>query len=213
MGQFRASSVSSWTVRAALVAIACVTFTTGVCAAAGSALPSAFDRDPTASDRLPATFEGFRSAFGGGPAYDSRRVATLSGTKHVWTVFIFKQRREQRVNVCLFIFTRSARTGGGGAGGGCSPSNKFFGTGGNVAASATGRVLAGVTSDHVARVQVIGSLGKVHALRLTPDKGFIFNCRAYNGCACVIARLEAYDRRGNRIEAQDWRSSAPNCRR
>ena len=31
------------------------------------------------------------------------------------------------------------------------------------------------------------------------DLGFIFNCRAYNGCACVIARLEAYDRRGNRI--------------
>jgi hypothetical protein len=43
------------------------------------------------------------------------------------------------------------------------------------------------------------------------DQGFIFNCRAYNGCACVVSRLQAFDRAGRILESQDW--LAPTCRR
>jgi len=180
-----------------------------VSAAAASDLPSAFTRAPSAADQLPPTFTGLP---GEGRPYESRRIATLSGTKRDWSVFIFKQKVKKRINVCLFVFTRE-RDGGGGAGGGCSPSELFFGPGRRVAASATGRVLAGVAPSRVARVVVIGSRGVAHEVPLSRDKGFIFNCRAFNGCACVISRLQAFDKLGNRIANQDWRSSAPNCRR
>lgn len=190
--------------RAALAAIVCAWLATGMCAAAASDLPSAFTRAPSAADQLPPTFPGISD---GGRPYESRRIATLSGAKREWSVFIFKQKIKKRINVCLFVFTR-----GQGAGGGCSPSESFFGPGGDVAASSS-RVLAGVTSDRVARVVVIGSLGVAHEVPLSRDKGFIFNCRAFNGCSCVISRLQAFDVLGNRIENQDWRSSAPNCRR
>lgn len=181
--------------------------------AQGPGLPSAFDRAPTTADQLPDNFPGVGNA---GPPHHSRRIATLSGTKRQWSVYIFKQRIKNRllqagakpqVNICLFVFT-DGQSGGGG----CSPTALFFGPDGAITASSS-RVLAGVASDRVARVVVIGSQGKTHEVPLSRDKGFIFNCRAYNGCACAISRLQAFDKLGNRIENQDWRSNAPNCRR
>jgi len=175
-----------------------------VCAAAAASdLPSAFTRAPSAADQLPPTFPGVPD---GGRPYESRRIATLSGTKREWNVFIFKQKIKKRINVCRFVFTRNQ-----GAGGGCSPSESFFGPGRQVSAGA-GRVLAGVASDRVTRVVVIGSLGVVHEVPLSSDNGFIFNCRAFNGCACVVSRLQAFDRMGRRITNQDWRGSR-SCRR
>lgn len=191
--------------------IVCATLTTGVCAAAASTIPSAFARAPVASDQLPASFKGIP---GEASPQDSRRVATLRGTKRAWSVYIFKQAMtnrqtlKKRPNICVFVFTHGQ--GGPGGGGGCSPSESFFGPGRQVSAS-MGRVLAGVASDEVARVTVIGSHGVVHPVVLSPDHGFIFNCRAYNGCACVVSRLQAFDHSGRRIANQDL--SAPNCRR
>jgi hypothetical protein len=198
-------------VRAALAAIVCALLVTGVCAAAAPDLPSAFTRAPTAADQLPPSVRGVP---GEGRPYASRRIASLSGTKRQWSVFIFKQRIKKRINVCLFVSFVFARDpdGVGGAGGGCSPSESFFGPSRDVAASSS-RVLAGVASRRVARVVVIGSLGVAHEVPLSRDNGFIFNCRAFNGCACVISRLQAFDKLGNLIENQDWRSSAPNCQK
>ena len=45
-----------------------------------------------------------------------------------------------------------------------------------------------------------------HPVALTPDGGFIWNCRAYNGCACVVAELRAFDQMGKLVTRQDWRS-------
>lgn len=191
--------------RAAVTAILCAALTTGVCAAAAPSLPSALSRTPVATDRLPSTFQGIP---GEGRPYDIRRIATYKATKRHWSVYIFRQEVNGSTHVCVFVFTRGEL--GGGAGGGCSPSRSFFGPGRQLAASA-GRVLAGVASDRVARVVVIGSLGVVHQVPLSPDHGFIFNCRAYNGCACVVSRLQAFDRAGNRITNQNWLS--PTCRR
>lgn len=182
----------------------CASLATGVSAADASNLPSAFTRSPTAADQLPPTF---RWIHGGGRPYESRRIATLSGTKREWDVYIFKQRITKRINVCLVVFTRDQ-----GAGGGCSPAKSFFSRSRDIVASSS-RVVAGVASDRVARVVIIGSRGVAHDVPLSRDRGFIFNCRAFNGCACVISRLQAFDRLGNRIANQDWRSSAPNCRR
>ncbi|MGH9204414.1 MAG: hypothetical protein ACRD2A_24565, partial [Vicinamibacterales bacterium] len=174
-------------------------------------LPSAFERAPATSDQLPGSFQGIP---GDGRPYDSRRIATLSGTKRHWSVYIFKQRiknrllaAKPRLNICLFVFTD-----GHGGGGGCSPTALFFGPDGAITASSS-RVLAGVASDRVVRLVVVGSQGKRHNVRLSRDKGFIFNCRAFNGCACVISRIQAFDRQGNRIANENWTSRALNCRR
>ncbi len=197
--------------KALLAAIFCAALAAGVSGAATSTIPSAFARAPVASDQLPGNFQGVPD---GGLAHDSRRIATLQGTKRSWSVYIFKQTIRNRLlnpsvrpNICLFIFTS-----GQGAGGGCSPTDLFFGPR-HVSASATGRVLAGVASDRVARVVVVGSRRVVHEAPLSADQGFIFNCRAYNGCACVVSRVQAFDKSGKRIANQDWRSSARNCRR
>jgi hypothetical protein len=206
-------------VRAAIAALACLTLTTGVCAAAGSTLPSAFERDATKADRLPASLRDWGGTPGEGRPYQGRRIATLSGTKRVWTLYIFKQRRtnplrpgDTGVHVCVFAWMRDRGSPRGGGGGGCSPADRFFAAGRDISASSS-RVIAGVASDRVARVVIVGSLGRVHKVPLTADNGFIFNCRAYNGCACVVSRIQAFDRSGQRIEDQDWRSSARNCRR
>jgi hypothetical protein len=198
----------------AIAVVLCAAVSSVALAASAPGLPSAFSRPAVPADRLPRGFQGVFDR-GGGLPYDSRRIATLSGTKRQWSVYIFKQRIKNRllksgarprVNVCLFVFTD-----GQGGGGGCSPTAVFFGAGRQVNASSS-RVFAGVATDRVARVVVIGSQGVVHEVPLSPDHGFIFNCRAYDGCACVVSRLQAFDRMGRRITNQDWVGSR-SCRR
>jgi hypothetical protein len=201
--------------RLAIAAAVCSTIGGVALAASAPGLPSAFSRPAVGTDQLPARFRGVP---GEGLPYDSRRIATLPGRKRDWSVFVFKQTVKYRYlnpsvrpSICLFIFT-SGKSGQD-VGGGCSPAELFLGPTRHVSASATGRVLAGVTSDRVVRVVVIGSQGKAHDVPLSADKGFIFNCRAYNGCACVVSRLQAFDKFGNRITNQNWLSPARNCRR
>lgn len=192
--------------------MACACLSGVALAAEQGSVPSAFSRPATDADRLPATFSN--DLLGGeSRPFDSRRIALYKGTKRTWTLYIFKQRmrgfnqqKPAREHICVFVFE------GSGAGGGCSPTASFFGPGRPVNAGSS-RVLAGVAADQVARIAVVGSRGVVHNVPLTPDQGFIFNCRAFNGCACVLSRLQAFDKLGNRIANQDWRSSAPNCRR
>jgi hypothetical protein len=193
--------------RLAVAAIASAIFASSGLAAATSTLPSAFARPAEATDRFPGTL----AMPGGGRPFDSRRVAVLQTWKWEWSVFIFKQRVGKRLHVCSFVHSRLRDGQDRGLGGGCSPAGSFFGRG-DVNAGATGRVLAGVTSDRVAKLHVVGSRGVVHDVPLSRDHGFVFNCRAYNGCACVVSHVRAFDERGRLLESQDWRSSARNCR-
>jgi hypothetical protein len=194
-------------VRLAIAAILCAFSSSIALAAAAPSVPSAFSRPAVATDRLPSTFPGAPNV-SGTQAYDSRRIATYQDTKRRWRLYIFKQVLRGRENICLYVFQ------GLGGGGGCSPTSSFFAPGRQVAASRSGRELAGVASDEVARVFVIGPRGVVHRVALTSDQGFIFTCRAYNGCWCVVSRLQAFDGQGKLITNQRW-GVAPgrNCRR
>jgi len=189
-------------VRLAVVAVA-VFVAAGVAAAASgpTTIPSAFARSATPADRLPATF----AQRAGSRPFDSRRIATYTdGKRRLWSVYVFKQIIRNRLNICV------ATLRGSGGGGGCSPSSEFFAPGRWVVAG-EGRLMAGVAADNVATLRLIGSHGSVHTVKLTRDHGFIYDCNAYNGCSCLIARVQAFDSAGRLISDQDWLGSS--CRR
>lgn len=77
--------------------------------------------------------------------------------------------------------------------------------------SAALRLFAGIAANEVTRVVLVGSRGVRHRLQLSSDGGFIYDCRAYNGCACLVARLDAHDDQGKRVTHESWLS--PTCRR
>ena len=136
---------------------------------------------------------------------DSRRIATyIDGKQRRWSLFIFREAIRGQENICTFVIQ------GHGGGGGCDPSVTFFVPGREVVAS-EGHVLAGVASDRVTRIMVIGSRGVLHRVTLTPDHGFIYDCATYNGCTCAVARLKAFDRTGKLITNQPWLGS--RCKR
>jgi hypothetical protein len=169
-------------------------------------VPSAFLRTATSADSLPRQFatHGLPGANVSRP-YDSRRIATyVDGKQRTWSVYIFKQRKSGTEQTCIVTFHSD------GAGGGCNPSAGFFSPG-NQVVDGEGRVLAGVASATVTRIEVIGTKGVVHHVPLSPDHGFVFNCRAYNGCACVVATLKAFDSHGRLITSENWRNQS--CRR
>jgi len=184
-------------------AVACLGLCGLALAASSDSVPSAFTRPAVATDRLPAAFAAI-STNRGGPR-DSRRIATyVDGKRRRWSLFIFREAIRGEENICAFVIR------GSGGGGGCDPSVAFFVSGRQVVAS-EGHVLAGVASDRVARITVIGSRGLIHHVTLTPDHGFIYDCAAYNGCTCAVARLEAFDRTGKLITNQPWLGS--RCKR
>jgi hypothetical protein len=181
---------------AALVALAVVVLAGTASAAPLADVPSAFLRPAVAADRLPTGFESLRSDRR--RPSDSRRIATyLDGKHRRWSLYIFKQTIRGKQNICVFTLQQ------GGGGGGCDYSSHFFTPGHDVVAS-SGRVFAGVVSDRVARVVVVGSQGRRHPVKLTTDHGFIYNCRAYNGCSCAVARLQAFDKTGTLLTSQSW---------
>lgn len=190
--------------RLAVVAVAiAVSVAAGVAASASrpTTIPSAFARSATPADRLPSTFV----QRAGSRAFDSRRiVAYTDGKRRLWSVYVFKQVIRNRLNICV------ATLRGGGGGVGCSPSPEFFAPGRWVVAG-EGRLIAGVVADNVATVRLIGSHGRVHMVKLTRDHGFIYDCNAYNGCSCLIARVQAFDSAGRLITDQNWLGSS--CRR
>jgi hypothetical protein len=167
-------------------------------APAGLAAPEpgelrAFERAKRPTDALRGSFA---RAF---EIVDSRRVA----------VFIDRRGRRSslyvaktRTQLCA-VETRADAVGAAtGSGGGCSPTADFFGAG-HVAAT-SGRLFSGVIANDVARVVLVGSRGVRHRVRLSTDGGFIHTCRAYNGCAGLIACVETYARDGRFLSGQPW---------
>jgi hypothetical protein len=196
-------------VRIAIAAVLTGLLTAGASSAtAVSTVPSAFIRPQVAGDLFPRDLIPRIAAHMGMP-YDSRRIATLRGTKRSWSEYVFKVRKNGRESICDFVVAHGA---GGGAGGGCSPTNSFFGPGREVSIS-SGRVVAGVTTDRVARIVIVGASGVRHRVALTPDKGFIYNCRAYNGCSCVLSKLLAYDRAGQIVMTAIYTRPPTVCHR
>jgi hypothetical protein len=92
----------------------------------------------------------------------------------------------------------------GAAGGGCSPSREFLSRRRRVAAGSGDGFLHGVAANEVVRVAFVDRHGGLHPLRLTRDGGFIYECRARNGCVNVITGVNGYDRRGRLISHQPW---------
>jgi len=135
---------------------------------------------------------------------DSRRVATYRDRRGRFAeLYVAKTSDGQLCHVL------SSDTG---FGGGCSPARLFFRPGHRVSALST-RLFAGIAADEVTRVVLVGSRGKRHVPRLSPDGGFIYNCRAYNGCACLIAWLDAYNANGKRVSHENWLGSGCRTRR
>jgi hypothetical protein len=170
-------------------------------AVAGTALAS--NDSPKAFDRPARPGDAIGSALGELPArigniVMSRRVATYDGGPHrrgrLYLV------RTSRRWTCVFFVWR-------GTGGGCSPGPLFAVR--RVSANA-GQFLSGIAADEVTRVVVVGSRGVRHRVPLSPDKGFIYDCRAYNGCTCAVAWLDAYAGE-RRVAHQDWLGT--DCRK
>ena len=161
----------------------------------------AFTRPARAGDALPVSLRYF------GRFVDSRRIATYRDRRgRSATLYVVKRRERGRLRICTVLVQWN------GAGGGCSAPANLFRWGHRVSASA-GRLFAGVAANEVTRVVLVGSRGVRHPVRLTPDGGFIDDCRAYNGCPCVIAWLDAYDRAGRRVTHEWWLSSSCRTRR
>jgi hypothetical protein len=165
----------------------------------------AFQRAKRPSDVLRAAFTKHLHIVGG-PIIDSRRVAThVDRRGRRATLFVAKSRSE----LC-HVLVRSSSDGNEGFGASCSPRAAFFGDGRHVVAG-SGRLFTGVVANDVARVVIVGSRGIRHPVKVTADGGFIYDCRAYNGCAGLIACVEAYGRDGALLSFLPW--SAGGCRR
>jgi hypothetical protein len=161
------------------------------------ALPRAFSRARRATDALPkdAPFSGRLTvgSLNGARSekiVDSRRIAAYTdGRGRRALLYLIRSKSE----ICAFTFW------GSGAGGGCSPSANFFG-GGHVAVG-SGHLLSGVADDSVASIVIVGTRGVRHRAALTADGGFIYDCKAYNGCTCVVDHVEAFNSAGQKIES------------
>jgi hypothetical protein len=70
--------------------------------------------------------------------------------------------------------------------------------------SLSGRLLVGVVPNHVMRLVVVGTRGVRHSVKPTRDKGFIWDCRAWNGCAGAVAAVEAYNDAGRLLYRIPW---------
>lgn len=173
---------------AALVAAACVAVasTTGQ---AATARLRAFQRPARATDAVPRAFlPVFRGRYGAVVA--SRRIATGTGFRGHAAVYLVRLKRHY---TCLL------RTIHGGAGAGCSPSGEFLSASLPVQASTGGRFLSGAVANQIARVAFVDPRGRLHSLRLTPDGGFLYSCRARNGCVGLVSAVNGYNRLGKLV--------------
>jgi hypothetical protein len=167
----------------------------------------AFDRPARPSDRLPVRLDRFFFVPGrpaGAPphterAIDSRRIASyVDGRGRHATLYVARSKTQ----TCLVSLWRA------GAGAGCGPHAKFLSSG--ELSVSSGHLIFGVVGDDVASVIVVGSQGVRHAVPLTQDGGFIYDCKAFNGCPCVIDHVEARDASGQ-VLATAFNGPAPSC--
>ena len=154
----------------------------------------AFQRHARAGDAIP------RGALGPltkrfGRIVASRRIAATTGFRGSAALYLVRLRREY---TCLVQIDRGA------AGAGCSPSRYFLSVRRRVSAGGGDGFLHGVVANDVTRVAFVDRNGTLHPLRLTRDGGFIYMCRARNGCVKVIKGVNGYDRRGRLVSHQRW---------
>jgi hypothetical protein len=177
----------------------CLASTSSIAAQSSSEL-RAFVRAKQATDVLPAWVHVREKVT------DSRRIATyVDGRKRPAAVYVLKTADGQ-----LCHLTISTNRAGRGGSMGCGPKGSFFPRRQHVAA-VSGRLLSGVVRNEVRNIVVVGSRGRRYPVRVTSDGGFIFDCRAWNGCACVVAAIEARDADRRLLSTQTWPIAA-SCR-
>jgi hypothetical protein len=161
----------------------------------GSNEPRAFLRGTLPGDQLPSTYGLDRLGGRLGRVTTSRRVATLTRRTGLHaTLYMFKTSTGM---TCQAMLTK-------GAGIGCNPS-PFFRKRARVFPASGSGLYSGVAADEVARVVLVRAEAQRVRLSLSPDNGFIFDCRPYdvhNGCLCVVAGLDAYAAGGRRLYHQ-----------
>jgi hypothetical protein len=175
----------------------------GLCAAtamtafAGSQQLRAFQRPARAGDAIPRwAVQAFTPRYGFLVA--SRRIALVSRSRRGRAaLYLVKLERA----LCLVQLDRN---GGGAAGGGCSPSREFLLSQRDVSAGGGDGFLHGVAGNDVARVAFVDRHGRLHPVRLTPDGGFLYVCRARNGCVDVVRAVNGYDRSGRLVSHDVW---------
>jgi hypothetical protein len=154
----------------------------------------AFERPATASDVLPRTALGpLPKRFGGIVA--SRRIATADGFRGHAALYLVRLKRHY---TCLIQLNR------GSAGAGCSPSSDFLSATRRVNAGAGNGFFNGVAGNEVARVAFVDQHWRLRPVHLTRDNGFLYVCRARNGCVDVIKAVNGYDRRGRLVSHEVW---------
>ena len=169
-------------------------------AGAGEDELRAFARDKRATDVLSGSFATHLRII------DSRRIAVYQDRRgRRATLYVAKSRTQ----LCVVLVNASSAGAVGGSGGGCSPKASFFQS--RHVSAGSGRLFSGVVSNEVARVVIVGSRGVRHPVKVTADGGFIYDCRAYNGCAGLIDCVEAYAGNGDFLSGQAW--GPGGCRR
>ena len=157
--------------------------------------PRAFERPPRAADQFQPHWPRH------GRVIASRLVATYNGRARRASLYVFKTSTGETCHALVF----------NGIGGGCNPKTLFRPK--YRLAAGSGQLFAGIAADEVTRVVIIGSRGVRHNVRLSADNGFIFDCRAYNGCTCVVARVEGFTATGRRVVNQRWGSASCSRKR
>jgi len=163
--------------RALLIAAAFLACVATTALGADNSELRAFQRDAQPGDAIAMRLhEGFVA--------DSRRIAVYTDTRgRRFTLYVAKTDRGW---LCAVLRRPT------GSGSGCSPRDQFFRPRSH-GVYMSGRHFVGVTTNDVASVVLIGSRGARHRVPVTRDGGFIYNCRAYNGCASLIACVQSYD--------------------
>jgi hypothetical protein len=164
--------------------------------------PEAYLRPSRTSDALPRQF---RKAVDGSRVVDSRRIAAYRyGIRAALLYLVKATGGHLGRGMCLELITGST------AGGTCFASSVAgsLAAGGRVI-GVEGRFFGGVAANDVARVVIVARGGR-HAVRLTRDKGFIYDCGSV-GCARGggVEAVEAYGRDGALLSRTPWPTRTP----
>ena len=152
--------------------------------------PRAFSRAQRSTDVLPSTVHFSRL----GRVTISRHIATFRrGALRRGSLYVFKTSTGM---TCIAMVTKYAGVG-------CNPTPLFERR--RLVFGASAGLTSGVAANEVTRVVVVRPGGKRQRVRLSPDNGFVFDCRPYdvhNGCLCVVAGLDAYAADGRQVFRQ-----------